>query len=1079
MSSSSLGAMDAPASFSLGAMGPLLRKLDSLLVAPEIRLPKPLKEGIELLKEDLEEIGVSLVEHSVVDSPTHKARFWMDEVRDLSYHIEDCIDTMFSMRSGGDDGKPRSERRHKVGRAKIDGFSKKPKPCTRMARIAELRALVREASERLERYQLGDVCGSSSPVVFTADGRARPLHHGVSANLVGVDEFKTKLNRWLSDEEGPHLKVAAIVGPAGIGKTALATELYRDHRWQFECRAFVRASRKPDMQRLLGGILSQVQRRQRSSDAYADSTVQSLIDNLREHLQDRRYLIIIDGLWETAVWNIANSAFPDVNSFSRILITADIEQVALECCGYKYDYIMRMEPLGSLDSKKVFFNKVFGSEDQCPPELKEVSNTILEKCGGLPLAIISIAGLLGSQPENPVLWDYVTKYLCSSLGTNPTLKDVVKETLNLSYNSLPHPFKTCLLYLGMYPDGHIMLKADLMKQWSAEGFVSANEAKDTEEIVDKYFDELVNRGILEPVEINKNGKVLSCTLHHAVHDLVMPKFNDDKFTMSVDYSQTITGPSTMVRRLSLHFSSTRYATKPAGIILSRVRSLAFFGLLNCMPCIGEFKLLRVLILEFWGSHGEQRSLNLIPVCRLFQLRYLKTSGDVVVQLPAQISGLQYLETLEIDARVSAVPFDLVHLPNLLHLQLQDETKLPDGIGCMRSLRTLQYFDLGNNSVDNLRGLGELTNLQDLHLSYSAPSSNEGLMINLNAITSSLSRLSNLKSLILSPGAISMVIFFDISSIISVVPVFLQRLELLPPICIFCRLPKSIGQLHKLCILKVSVRELLTTDIDNLTGLPSLTVLSLYAQTAPEGRFIFKDGTLPVLKYFKFGCGELCLAFMAGAMPNLQRLKLVFNIRKSEKYRHTLFGIEHLVSLQDIATRIGVDTSTGESDRRAAESAFKETVNKHPRCLRSSLQWVVSTEEESHPLEKQHHKREKGSSAGHGVLEKESVEDSEKNTDRVQTLLSPQLSNMESVVESALTGQRTKIVVKVHMPCGKSRAKAMALAASVNGKSAQIYSSGCAVLISTPTSLCLYACRGGQRGDNGGGQRPAGGGRPWH
>ncbi|KAB8114722.1 hypothetical protein EE612_054310, partial [Oryza sativa] len=154
--------MDAPASFSLGAMGPLLRKLDSLLVAPEIRLPKPLKEGIELLKEDLEEIGVSLVEHSVVDSPTHKARFWMDEVRDLSYHIEDCIDTMFSMRSGGDDGKPRSERRHKVGRAKIDGFSKKPKPCTRMARIAELRALVREASERLERYQLGDVCGSSS-----------------------------------------------------------------------------------------------------------------------------------------------------------------------------------------------------------------------------------------------------------------------------------------------------------------------------------------------------------------------------------------------------------------------------------------------------------------------------------------------------------------------------------------------------------------------------------------------------------------------------------------------------------------------------------------------------------------------------------------------------------------------------------------------------------------------------------------------------------------------------------------------------------------------------------------------------
>ncbi|KAF0896760.1 hypothetical protein E2562_027285, partial [Oryza meyeriana var. granulata] len=957
-------------------MGPLLRKLDSLLLAREIRLPKPLKDGIELLNEDLEEIGGILVEHSMADSPSHKASYWMDEVRELSYHIEDCIDCMLPMRSDGD-GKPRSVRRHKVGRVKIVGFSKTQKPCTRIARIAELRALVRESIERHERYQLVDGCISSSHRVFTAHGRARPLLHG-AAYLVGIDEPKTKLTRWLTGEEGPHLKVAAIVGPEGIGKTALATELYREHRWRFECRAFVRASRKPDMRRLLGGILSQVQRRQllSESDACTDSTVQSLIDNLREHLQDRRYFIVIDDLWETALWNIVNNIFPVVNNFSRIIITAEIEHVALECCGYQSDYIIRMKPLDSHDSGKVFFNRVFGSEDQCPDQLMELSNKIITKCGGLPLATISIAGLLASQPDNPGLWDHVQKCLCSNLSTNPTLEDMLRQILNLSYHSLPHYLKTCLLYLNMYPEGQTMLKADLLRRWIAEGFISNNEAKDIKEVADSYFHELVNRGMVQPMEINKNGEILSCTVHRIVHDHIVHKSKEDKFITSIDYSQTITGPSAIVRRLSLHFSSTKYASKPAGIMFSRVRSLAFFGLFKCMPCIMEFKLLRVLILEFWGNYNGHMSLNLTPVCRLCQLKYLKISSDIIVELPAQMCGLLYLETLEVNARVSAMPFNIVHFPNLLHLRLPDGASLPDGIGCMRSLRTLQCFDPGNNSIHNLRSLGNLTNLQDLHLSYSTMSSNKSLKKNLIALAFSLSKLGNLRSLTLSSGAAGTAIFFTISNAMYSISLFLQRLELLPPIFIFHRLPKCFSQLHKLCILKVAVSELLTSDIYSLTELPCLTVLSLRVQTAPEGKIIFSEGALPVLRYFRFECGVLCLEFRPGAMPNLHRLKLGFN-SEQENYGNVLAGIEYLLNLQHIAARIGADAVVGEFNKRAVESALKKSISKHPRCPNLNVQWVTSTDEQWHHLEKQHPSQEKGSPAVHGVVKTESVEDNDK------------------------------------------------------------------------------------------------------
>lgn len=145
-------------------------------------------------------------------------------------------------------------------------------------------------------------------------------------------------------------------------------------------------------------------------------------------------------------------------------------------------------------------------------------------------------------------------------------------------------------------------------------------------------------------------------------------------------------------------------------------------------------------------------------------------------------------------------------------------------------------------------------------------------------------------------------------------------------------------------MKVSVRELLVSDIYILTELPSLRALSLRVQTAPEGKIIFSEGALPVLRYFRFECGVLCLEFRPGAMPNLQRLKLGFNTEQ-ENYVNMLAGIEYLSNLQHIAARIGPNASVDEFDRRAVDSAFKKAITKHPRCPSINVQWVASSKEE--------------------------------------------------------------------------------------------------------------------------------------
>ncbi|XP_039822349.1 disease resistance protein RGA5-like isoform X3 [Panicum virgatum] len=531
------------------------------------------------------------------------------------------------------------------------------------------------------------------------------------------------------------------------------------------------------------------------------------------------------------------------------------------------------------------------------------------------------------------------------MRNNRTSQDMLREIVGLSYNNLPDYLKTCLLYLSMYPEGYTFLKTDLVKQWSAEGFISATEGNDTSEVAEFNFDELVCTGLIQPNCIDFSEEVTFYTVHSTVFEVIRCKSMEENFTTVIDYSEVITKLSAKVRRVSLTFSSAKYATKPEGITLSEVRSLIFYGLAKCLPSIMELKLLRVLILEFWG---DKKELDISGINKLFQLRYLRITTDMTVKLPARMQELLYLETIETYARVTTFPSDAFDLPRLMHLCLQDVINLPDGIGQMRSLRTLQFFDLSRNSYDNVRSLEELTNLRDLHLTCCSTSSSleHHIMRNLIALVSSLEKLGNLKTMVLAPAASCTSINLCYSGNMSSLPVFLQRLELLPPICIFSRIPIWMGQLQKLCSLKIALSELSSGDVDNIARLPELTILSLYVRQPTAESIIFNRASFPVLKCLKFRCGVMRLTFLAGTMPNLRRLKLEFNAHSGEQYGDILVGIEHLLNLQEIIGRIGAAPGAEESDRMAAESMFKDaTISKHSRLTSFNLQRVNSFGEE--------------------------------------------------------------------------------------------------------------------------------------
>jgi len=106
-------------------------------------------------------------------------------------------------------------------------------------------------------------------------------------------EIVTLLMKPKGDDEKElrQLKVVSILGVEGVGKSRLAQELWRFlGEDQLECRAFVKASKKPNMRMILRSILVQVRPNQQLSEA---CRVPDLIHDITKHLQDKRFYFFL------------------------------------------------------------------------------------------------------------------------------------------------------------------------------------------------------------------------------------------------------------------------------------------------------------------------------------------------------------------------------------------------------------------------------------------------------------------------------------------------------------------------------------------------------------------------------------------------------------------------------------------------------------------------------------------------------------------------------------------------------------------------------------------------------------------
>ncbi|CAD6269921.1 unnamed protein product [Miscanthus lutarioriparius] len=742
----------ALASASTGVMNSLLAKL-SAMVEGEYELLGVTQSDIAFLSNELSSMNALLEKLAAAEKLDVQVQVWRDNIRELSYDIEDCIDMFMQKLNHGDAAKAGNFVKKIIGKVKKlwSGFQ--------MAnQIHELKARVVEECERRLRYKYDE--SISTAVKVEIDPRL-PALYVEAEKLVGIDGPMQNLMDWLmKDDSTQQLRVVSIVGFGGLGKTTLANQVYRKIKSQFDCTAFVPVSRSPIIKKILRDLLTELG----SSKTHAsEDDERQLINNVRAYLQDKRYLIIVDDIWSTIAWEFVKSALPENKLRSRIITT--------------------------------------------------------------------------------------TRHSDS-----------------------------CFLYLCIFPEDCKIAREKLIWRWIAEGFITNEIGQTLDQTGENYFNDLINRSLIQPIDIMYDGMARACRLHDMVLDLIISLSTEQNFVTVVE-GEVFKCSANKIRRLSL-------------------------------------------LSSFLENDVLQEIMNKCS-------QYLEIGCHSITELPETIGGLQYLQTLDIHgSKIDKLPPTIGNLKNLVRLLVDFNIELPDQIGNLQSLRMLSHaYSYG--SVKFLEQLRRLTNLRVLHIRLHGSSElgDHGMWKYQEALESSLTVLGKhgLQSLEIETNDYSTSRLMDL---LCCNATFLRKL------CnqsYLSRIPQGMQCLVNIAHLDIRVTCIKQEDLCILGAIPTLLYAILTSLEAPTERLSIGSQQFCYLKEFIFrsyGEGGLRMVAEQEAMPRLRSLRLNFRAKETESKTGFEFNFVHLANLEHITATIDCYMAT-RSRVEAAEATIRNTANIHP------------------------------------------------------------------------------------------------------------------------------------------------------
>ncbi|MBA0670666.1 hypothetical protein Goklo_024797, partial [Gossypium klotzschianum] len=689
----------------------------------------------------------------------------------------------------------------------------------------------------------------------------------------------------------------AVQGKAGSGKTTLVRAFYNSiaTKQHFDCRAWITVPQEYDERDLLLDLLGKLMKKKQKQSL----SIEQLQSRLRLFLNWKRYLIVLEDLQTPQIWEkTLIQVLPNSFNGSRVILT--LRKAYLAYHMNPPAVVLPLRPLNKDESRRLFLKKVQKSVGD-----GDVPSDLMQRCRGLPLSIVLLAGRFRQQDSLGIE---------KIEGTDERLKSSDTEenplkTLDESYKALDFPLNHCLLHLGLFPRSYEIPIRRLLLIWLAEGLIIQPEGntRTPEELAMQNFEQLESRNLVQIVKRSLDGSPKTCLLPNALHDAWSP--NVEKFgffhihRMGASSSDT-TLYSNPIRRLADELDMFIH-TNPEEYCMTNLRSyISFYNKKGDRPADGIRDLLKEIVKDRFGKlvvldlEGVYKPALSEAIGRLPCLKYLGLRRTHLDSVPKSVAELPRLQSLDVKhTNVSSLPSTIWEAKKLQHLYMSEiyaDLSIQKGCdhkGSSDNLHTLWGLKIRGKIPEHSQ-LNRLVGVRKLKLTCYESS--------MEVIDAWLSKLTNLRSLKLrsvneghESSRLSLKSTKELQS--------LSKLYLLGQLI---RPKELLGELPKnLSVLTLSGSYLLEDPMATLADLKQLKVLRLYGHSF-LGKTMVCWNEFPKLQTLKLWKLEQLKHWTVedGAMPLLDNLE----IRYCNKLKE-VDGLEKLTSLTEL-TLTGMEWS---------------------------------------------------------------------------------------------------------------------------------------------------------------------------